>query len=808
MKYLQLVLLCLLTALPLFAQEKNVYTIKGQIVEKESGNTVPYATVILANDSLQIKKMMACDAAGNFKITADRAADYTLTASAVGFRQMQIPVTIVETTTNLGKLNLEEGTELQAVTVTAQKPLVKIEVDKLVYSIESDPESKTNNTLEMLSKVPLITVDGEENITLNGQSNFKVLVDGKSSSMMSNNLKEVLKSLPANTIKDIEVITNPSSKYDAEGVAGIINIITNKKSLNGYNASLSTGIDTRGSINGSAYMAVKIKKVSFSARYYASEYKQPKSEFENIRDNFQSDEYYHSLSEGFSKYSGYSGGFSGEGSYEIDSLNLISLSFWGYQGSYRNSGITETSYSNSAFETTRQLDSDWGNRGKYGTLTGSLDYQRTFNKPDKTFTLSYKLESNPEETKSTNQVIGFINYPSYTQESVNDATGREQTFQVDYYDPVSEKHHAEVGVKFILRQNISESETWYDQVIVDAGNDLDYDQYILGLYAGYLLKLKSFSAKTGMRLERTWNDGVSESHEEKTYFTNRLFNLVPYITISYIPKQGHTVRASYTQRLSRPGIWYLNPYVNNVDSMNVRYGNPSLDSEVSHSFELGYTYFSPKLNLSLTASSAFVNNSIENISSVLETGAVHSTYKNIGENERYGLNGYLNYRPTGKISFFFNGGINYSRYEAFNGYAISNDGFYYRGYLGGRVTIWEGGSINANGGINSSNIRLQGKSSGFYYAGIGFSQYFLKRKLMMSMYANDPFWRKKSFVSKNYDETFNSRNERSYLAQNFRINLTYNFGKMDLKVKKASRSIQNDDLKGGGSSNQGGNEQQ
>ncbi len=159
---------------------------------------------------------------------------------------------------------MESGVELKEVTVTAQKPLVKIEPDKIVYSMESDPEAQTNNVLEMLYKIPLVTVDAEDNITVNGQSNFKVLVNGKSSSMMSTNFKEVLKSLPANTIKDIEVITNPSSKYDAEGVGGIINIITTKKTISGYNGSVSSGVDARGSLNWSAYLATKIKKFSFS----------------------------------------------------------------------------------------------------------------------------------------------------------------------------------------------------------------------------------------------------------------------------------------------------------------------------------------------------------------------------------------------------------------------------------------------------------------------------------------------------------------------------------------------------------------
>ena len=171
-------------------------------------------------------------------------------------------------------------------------------------------------------------------------------------------------------------------------------------------------------------------------------------------------------------------------------------------------------------------------------------------------------------------------------------------------------------------------------------------------YAGYLFKWKKLSTKTGLRLERTWNDGNSTTSGINTDFTNRLFNLVPYITFSFMPKQGQTIKLSYTQRLSSPGIWYLNPYVNNSDSMNISYGNPMLKSEVSHAFELAYTYFTPKFNLSASSSSSFANNSIERISRVESNGATVSTYENIGKNQRYGINLYLSYRPSGNSIFF------------------------------------------------------------------------------------------------------------------------------------------------------------
>lgn len=783
------------------AQTKSAgYFVNGQIVEKTNGDGVPFATVIIKNDSLKVKKALACDASGKFGFDLSIPSKYTMIVTSVGYKESSRVISISQSKTDLGKIEMEEGVMLKEVMVVAQKPLVKVDPDKIVYSIESDPDAQANNALEMLRKVPLITVDSEENITLNGQSNYKVLLNGKSSTMMSSNLKETLKSLPANTIRDIEVITNPSSKYDAEGVGGIINIITARKQINGYNGSVSAGADARGSLNAGAYLALKAKKLSFSSRYYGSQFVQPGTTTETNTEYFNNSDYRFSSSGGTSSYRGFGNGYTGEASYDIDSLNLISLSFWGSQSSYDNKGFNETRYMNIDNDLTRFYTNQMNSHNKSGYLSGNIDYQRTFKKPDKSFTISYKLDNNPRILKNISDVEGILNYPSYSQVSENEAIGREQTLQADYYDPITQKHQVEGGLKYILRENTSNSEIFRENVELDNANDLDYSQYIMGLYAGYLIKWKKLSTKTGLRLERTWNDGTSKTAQVSTDFTNRLFNIVPYITFSYMPKQGKTLKLSYTQRLSRPGIWYLNPYVNDLDSMNISYGNPTLKSEISHSFELGYTYFKPKFNLSATSSSSFANNSIQRITRVGSNGGTISTYENIGKNQYYGINLYAAYRPSAKINISVNGGINYSKLEANAGYNISNDGFSYRGSLTGRITLWKDGSVSPYVMVYSSGVMLQGKSASFYYTGLSLSQYFLKRKLNINLSTTDPFWYRKKYDYESKDITFLSNSHYSYPAQNLRISAVLNFGKMDLQVKKARRGIRNDDLKSGSDS--------
>ena len=240
--------------------------------------------------------------------------------------------------------------------------------------------------------------------------------------------------------------------------------------------------------------------------------------------------------------------------------------------------------------------------------------------------------------------------------------------------------------------------------------------------------------------------------------------------------------------------------------MNISYGNPSLKSEISNSFESGYTYFTPKFNLSATASASFTNNAIESISTVQDNGGRVTTYKNIGKDQHFGLNIYSSYRPSVKYSVYFNGNINYSKLEANSGYSISNDGFGYQAMVGARFVLWKDGSVNFNAMAYSPDVMLQGKSSGYYFTSVGASQYFLKRKLILSMSVSDPFWKSKTFSSDYKDVTFISHSEQTQNSRYARLSLTYDFGKMNLEVRKARRGINNDDGKSGGSTGGQGKE--
>ncbi len=792
--------------------------VSGTVTDSISGEAIPFVTVGVENSDGKVLTRVASDADGRFTATAATGNRYTLVISSVGYstRRVEVPIESGLRTKNLGNLTLTEGTELSEVTVVAQRPLIKSDIDKITYDMEADPEATSNNALDMLRKVPMITVDAEENIRLNGQSNYKVLLNGKSSAILSgDNVKEILKSMPASSIKNIEVITNPSSKYEAEGVGGIINIITvTRRDSNGVVGSVGANADNRGGFGGNVYLSSQIGKFAFSGRYSGNRYTNGHGgHSKTFSETYGSDEYNHSEGYGKSRFEGIGHNVSIEASYEIDTLNLISFSAFGWLGNNKSNNNLDYTYYTRTNAISSQYQSLTRSNSEYGSVSGTLDYQRSFAKKGRTFTASYQFEYNPNNSDYTTESNGIVNWDSYIEQSKNKAYGTEQTVQLDYFDPLTEMHQIEAGAKYIMRCNVSDGDrtqslwdeptgTWNDVLL--PVNDLDYTQHILGLYAGYVLKIKKWSGKVGTRLESTWNDGRTTNHNEtgvdqKTPFDNNFFNVVPYVTLSWQPREMQTFKLSYTQRLSRPGIWQLNPFRDSSSPMQVSYGNPDLDSEISHTFSLGYTLFTATgMSLAAELNGRIQNNGIEQTIFMDEEGIANVTYDNIGRARECKLNVFFsgNVLPTLNLYTNLSGGYgDYSSTRA--GY--SNKGWDYNGFLGARWNAWKDGAISANLGYYSGFRMLVGTTAPFAFCGFSVSQSFFNKQLQVNLSVSDPFSKDRKFTMhiKNDDYRIDSYNYNP--CQYVRLGVTYRFGQMKNSVKKARRSINNDDLKSGNS---------
>ena len=825
MKNCLFILLCfMLSAFSAVAQTgaKGNFVIKGQVVDSLTNETVPYATLSIAlqNNPQKSLLLLACDIDGNFEASLKSAGKYILSMQSIGKKPAQKKFTLSagKTTLNLGKLYMiDDNQRLDEVTVVAQKPLVKVEIDKLTYSLQDDPESQTNNTLDMLRKVPMITVDGNDEIQLQGSTNFKIYVNGKPSNMLSNNPSDVLKSMPASSVKDIEVITDPGAKYDAEGVGGIINIITTKNLFQGYTGTVRASASTLGRFGGGAYVSAKYGKFGITANYNYNYNNSPWNESYSIREDYGTDSRAGSVlnQSGRSKNQGpFQFGYL-EGSYEIDSLNLITVGANLFRGD--NTSKTEYAVEMLGRNGSELLPSYSYNRNSrstsvFGSTDINVDYQHSTHKKGELLTLSYRFSQSPNNSESYTELLDVVDYPlmsDYPQWTINDAATNEHTFQFDYTTPTWKNHTLEAGVKYIYRGSDSETDRRYyrDSIqdwesVYDANSDFRHNQHIYSAYLGYAMKFGKLGTKFGVRGEGT-SLNVKYAYDPSMNFKTNYFDVVPNLTLSYQITQAQQVRIGYNMRIRRPGIRYLNPYINDTDPLNISYGNPNLDSEKSHNIRLNYSIFTQKFNMNFSGNYRFVNNSIEQYTWVNDQGISETTYGNIGRTRSVGAFLYASYSPIAMLRIFTNAGMNYEKLQSTEG-NLANDGFSGRVFAGAQLTLPKDFRIDLNGGYFSLRINLQEKSSAMYFTGISLNKSFFDKKLTVSLSCNNPFWKTIKMESNTADDTFNMKTVSYNHARDFRLSVSYRFGSLKDVIKKVKRGISNDDSMGGENENGGG----
>lgn len=710
---------------------------------------------------------------------------------------------------------------------------MKADIDKIEYNVQDDPDSKSNSVLEMLRKVPLVTVDGEDNIKVNGSSSFKVYVNGKPNNMMSNNPTEVLKSMPANSIKHIEVITNPGPKYDAEGVGGILNIVTVGSGLEGYTATFSGNVSNMGA-GGGLFGTVKSGKLTVSARYNYNYNDRPRSYSGGNRRTVgdvtegSSDLDYDGSSKGHGNFQ--SGSM--EASYEIDTLRLVSMSFGLWGGGNNSTSINNTlaTAPGTSNELYRYV-SDGRSKSSWYSIDGGVDYQRMFHVKDRMFTLSYKINTSPQTSDSYstyNDMHAATDWEDFLKRLYdlnNDGSQNttEHTFQADYTTPIGKIHTLEAGAKYILRDNSSEDDRYERQIgttgdyVLDEEHSSHYKHQndILAAYMGYGLRVKKISGRLGVRYEHTKQE-VKYLLGRGDDFNKNFDDVVPSASIGYKLTDMSNLRFGYNMRIYRPGIWYLNPYLNDSNPTNISQGNSHLDSEKSHSFNLSYSNFTQKFNINLSARYSFTNNSIEQVTEQVKdteieglqnpTGkeVLYSTYQNIGKSRNASLSGYVNWNATSNTRIYANLYGNYTYMEGANG--LKNDGWNLFAYGGAQQSLPHDWRISLNIYGQTPWIMLQGKGSSFFDYGLSVNKSFLNKRLTLSAFASNFFKKYTSPTSSIEGVGFTQDSWNRYTRQRFGVSVSYRIGELKASVKKAARTISNDDVKGGGGEGGGGGE--
>ena len=815
-----------------------LFQIKGVLLDSLTQEGEPYATIKIVKKEAPAKalKMLVTDMKGKFQEKVPGTGNFVMTISSIGRNTIVKDFTVKagEKLVDFGTLYITDASnELGQVEVVAQKPLVKADIDKIEYNVQDDPDSKSNSVLEMLRKVPLVTVDGEDNIKVNGSSSFKVYVNGKPNNMMSNNPTEVLKSMPANSIKHIEVITNPGPKYDAEGVGGILNIVTVGSGLEGYTATFSGNVSNMGA-GGGLFGTVKSGKLTVSARYNYNYNDRPRSYSGGNRRTVgditegSSDLDYDGSSKGHGNFQ--SGSM--EASYEIDTLRLVSMSFGLWGGGNNSTSINNTlaTAPGTSNELYRYV-SDGRSKSSWYSIDGGVDYQRMFHVKDRMFTLSYKINTSPQTSDSYstyNDMHAATDWEDFLKRLYdlnNDGSQNttEHTFQADYTTPIGKIHTLEAGAKYILRDNSSEDDRYERQIgttgdyVLDEEHSSHYKHQndILAAYMGYGLRVKKISGRLGVRYEHTKQE-VKYLLGRGDNFNKNFDDVVPSASIGYKLTDMSNLRFGYNMRIYRPGIWYLNPYLDDSNPTNISQGNSHLDSEKSHSFNLSYSNFTQKFNINLSARYSFTNNSIERVTEQVKdtdipgfqnpTGkeVLYSTYQNIGKSRNASLSGYVNWNATSNTRIYANFYGNYNYMEGANG--LKNDGWNLFAYGGAQQSLPHDWRISLNIYGQTPWIMLQGKGSSFFDYGLSVNKSFLNKRLTLSAFASNFFKKYTSPTSSIEGVGFTQDSWNRYTRQRFGVSVSYRIGELKASVKKAARTISNDDVKSGGGEGGGGGE--
>ena len=697
---------------------------------------------------------------------------------------------------------LADTLALEGSAVVAQKTLVKMDVDKITYKVEDDVDAKTTTVLDMLRKVPMVSVDAQDNITVNGSSSFKIYVDGKPNPMLSANPSQILKVMPATAVKHVEVITNPGARYDAEGVGGVINLITGLKReegkalTEGQYGSVTLQGSTK-SYGGGLFYSMQKGKWAFSLTGNASNTYVYGAESVTERAQKLAGGDFVTTTSGIADVQTpfYNGSFNL--SYEIDSLNLITVGA-GYTGANL---LTESDF---RIETKSPvLEYAYGGSGLSKTMTNGItanvDYQHSWaSHPERSLVVSYQFSGSPTGSDIENRFDGEVMPDRRTEGFTNSSS---HIVQTDFSIPIGSKagNVLSAGAKFTARHNTSDQDSFMytsgDYVYVPE-TSIVYDFYnnIGALYAEFVGKFGPVDIKAGARYEHTWQN-VTYDRTPAMDFSLNYGNLVPNASLQYNISMVQNIGLSYNMRISRPGITYLNPFVDNIsDPSVVSYGNPDLRPETGHNIGLTYNYFSPKWILSMSLNQSFVRNGMSAYSFYDKDHVMNTTYGNIVSSSTSGLNAYVMWIPGQKTRVILNGSTGYTDIRS-KELDQRNSGWTYTALLGLQQTFPWDLRFSANVIASGRTVTLQGWSSGMLVGTLGLTKTFLDDRLGVSLSGLSHLTGGRGLKIDSVTETkeFVSSAVTSIPIRMISLNLTFSFGKQDkVSVKKTRKTIEAD----------------
>ncbi|MEL0456457.1 outer membrane beta-barrel protein [Flavobacteriaceae bacterium SZ-1-7] len=813
------------------AQPKNLglptdkkISVTGKVVDAETKEPLEYATIaFFSKEKNKIVEGGITNATGEFSIPVTSGL-YDITIEYISYKKITLSNKNLDQDENLGVISLEINLEaLDEVEVIAERTTVEIKLDKKIYNIGKDLTTAGGTVSDALNNVPSVSVDIEGGISLRGNENVRILINGKPSAMAGFGDTSVLSQLPAEAIERVEVITSPSARYDAEGTAGILNIILRQKETLGFNGSLNLTLGNPDNAGVSANINYRTEKFNLFSnlgfRYFSS----PRNSFSDTKyfntdvdfDRIIEDEDVERLNRNYNASLGME--------YFLSKKTSLTGTFFYRYGQDRDTGINFSDrYNNGSFdEQTRRIEkqNEDGNNYQF-----ALNYITKFDNEGHELTADIQIESGSEEQFTYyNEDFIFTNKtdpePFQIENITQNEDEKEYLFQVDYVKPIGENARFEAG----YRGNFENSVTNYllEQENLDNGNlevndalsnIFDYSENVNAFYTQYGTKFGEFSFLLGLRLENTQLKGKIDSRLTaaeleafygfpiKTDFNNNYLGLFPTVNLIYnlsgdSDDSEESITLGYNRRINRPRGWFINPFPSRSSRTRVFQGNPNLSPVFASAFDLGYLKRWDKLTLTTSVYYQYETDSFERIEE--NTGSqtsdgidiIRTIPVNLSTNKRTGAELGLLYNPNKWLRL--NSSFNFFQFNTegeFNGidYSAKNTSWFAR--FSSKVTLPSKIDWQTNAFYRAARQSAQGENQGIFSLDLAFSKEIFKDNATISLNVRDLLNSRKR-KSLTTTEFFERYSESQWRQRQINLSFIYRFNQQKKRNERRNNNM-------------------
>ncbi len=788
----------------------NLGNVSGIVVDKLTSQAVEYANLVLfrQKDSSMVNGAIT-NQKGQFTIEKVPFGKYYMVVSFIGYSSLRIPDIMVnpkEPNKNLGQIKFEPSSStLGEVNITAEKRMMEYSLDKKVVNVDKNLVSAGGSAVDVMQNIPAVTVDIDGNVSLRGSTNVNILVDGRPSNLSGMSRQAILEQIPASSIEAIEIITNPSAKYNPDGMSGIINIKLKKKTAQGLNGLISTSIGTGDRYNSSVNLNYSTSKFNifsswdgrwFQGRGYGDTYRKvtmnDTSSYTRQHSDMKRKMNDNSVKLGFDWY--------------INRKNTLTISGQiGKDKSTRDQNLY--SYSNDYNQATyeqfyqKNIESEDENSNSL-----NLNYKKTFEKKNRELTadFSYSKSKDSENTDMNNHSFleNFIPFTGFDeiQQQLNNGNSENGSALINYILPFNEKLKLETGFQGIYRKvdndfQLNNFDYISKSYVIDTNsvNHFIYTESINAVYGTLSKEWDKVSVQIGLRLEQAFT--TAEQITQVKTFENNYFSIYPTLHISKKLPNKNEMQFSYSRRVNRPNIYNLNPFKDYSNPLVIDYGNPYLKPEYINSFELGHSKYWNKSSFYTSIYYRQINDVIKRISYLGNDGISYMTSENLSKGTSYGVDLILEHEIT--KWWRINANFSYFRTliegNSIDG-SISTDNYSWTSKLNSNMTLLKNLTIQISANYRAPIITPQGKMYETYSADIAMKKDFMKDKFSVSLRVSDIFNTQRFDVDA-YGNNFYSTMYRKRQSQAAFLTLSYKING-GLKQKAKKKIIDNS---GGGS---------